>query len=75
MNTARNPVSYAGIGISRLTAAGALWNEKLMWAGLSGSMALFVYTVFVYKQLASFLGNRVIVGDHIPATKAPVFMV
>ena len=44
------PILYAGIASSLVTAAGALINDKVMWAGLLSSMGLFAYTVFFYKS-------------------------
>ena len=49
-HTQELPILYAGIGSSLVTAAGALIDDRMMWAGLLASMGLFAYTVFFYKS-------------------------
>ena len=65
------PILYAGIGSSLVTAAGALINDKLMWAGLISSMALFGYTVFFYRSPNSQAPPPLIIGDSAPTQILP----
>jgi len=56
------PILYAGIATSAATVAGAVLGDKyqgnkIMWAGLLGTLALFSYVVFWY-QPAPTLGAQ-----------------
>uniref|UniRef100_A0A6M3ID43 Uncharacterized protein n=1 Tax=viral metagenome TaxID=1070528 RepID=A0A6M3ID43_9ZZZZ len=49
------PILYAGIGTSIATVVGAIfghkdWGNLLMWGGMLGTFALFMYVVFIYKN-------------------------
>ncbi len=48
------PILYTGIATSAATVAGAVLGDKyhgnkIMWAGLLGTLALFSYVVFFYQ--------------------------
>lgn len=63
------PILYAGIGTSAATVAGAIlgrkWHgDKIMWAGLIATMALFGYVAFVYKpKKPEIVSQPLIIGD------------
>lgn len=45
------PLLMCGLGASGITLVGALANkDKLVWLGLLGSIGLFTYTIFIYKE-------------------------
>lgn len=52
------PILYTGIATSAATVLGAVlgdkyWGNKIMWAGLLGTLGLFGYVVFAYKPANS----------------------
>ena len=69
------PILYAGIGASLLTALGALFNDRVMWAGLLASIGLFGYTVLFYKSPNNQIGELLIIGNHTPVIQDQVLMV